>query len=165
VEKVATEYEPQLSGEDPTRVYIVNLDGRRIGMTQTYRWADNEPEANEIGALPGEAGIDYFIGELDLIGQGVGAIVLARFLREIVFADADVTGVRVPIDIENRRSWRCLEKLGFERGEAIPRHGGEVQYVPSLARYQFFAQDGRAAISFSPTEVFRDINPQSGGAG
>lgn len=134
LEEVAVEYEPRLSGEDPTRVYIVSLADRQIGMTQTYQWADNEPESTEIGALPGEAGIDYFIGERDLLGQGIGALMLDCFLRQIVFADADVTGVRVPIDIENERSWRCLQKLGFERGEPLPRHGGEVQYVPCLAR-------------------------------
>jgi aminoglycoside 6'-N-acetyltransferase len=134
LEEVAAEYEPQLSREDSTRIYVVNLDGRQIGMTQTYLWAHNEPEATEIGALPGEAGIDYFIGEPDLLGQGVGALMLGCFLKQIVFADPTVTGVRVPIDIRNERSWRCLQKLGFERGEPLPRHGGEVQYVPRLAR-------------------------------
>jgi len=132
--QVAAEYEPQLSGADPTRVYIVRLGDRQIGMTQTYLWADNEPEATEIGALPGEAGIDYFIGEPELVGQALGAAMLDRFLKQIVFADPGVTGVRVPIDSQNERSWRCLQKLGFERGELLPRHGGEVQYVPYLAR-------------------------------
>jgi aminoglycoside 6'-N-acetyltransferase len=131
---VAAEYEPQLSGEDPTQIYIVSLAGRQIGMTQTYRWANNEQEATEIGALPGEAGMDYFIGEPDLVGQGIGALMLGSFLEQIVFADPEVTGVCVPIDVRNERSWRCLQKLGFERGEPLPRHGGEVQYVPRLAR-------------------------------
>jgi len=134
LEKLAAEYEPQLSGEDPTRVYIVSLAGRQIGMAQTYRWADNEPEATEIGALPGEAGIDYLIGEPELIGRGIGPVMLECFLRQVVFADTGVTGVSVPIDVKNTRSWRCLEKLGFQRGEALPRHGGEVQYVPRLRR-------------------------------
>jgi aminoglycoside 6'-N-acetyltransferase len=138
LEAVQVEYAGRLSGADPTHCYIVRLDGRPVGMVQTYQWdqPDNTQESAEIGALPGEAGVDYFIGEPDLIGRGLGPLILTRFLDEIVFADPDVTGVRVPIDMNNVRSWRCLEKLGFDRGDAVPRHGGEVQYIPALRRAQ-----------------------------
>jgi RimJ/RimL family protein N-acetyltransferase len=33
----------------------------------------------------------------------------------MVSSDHDVSGVRVDVDVENERSWRCLERLGFER--------------------------------------------------
>ncbi len=138
LEQVEVEYSDRLSGVDPTRCYIAQIDGRPVGMVQTYQWdrPDNTQEAAEIGALPGEAGIDYFIGEPDLIGRGIGPLILSGFLDGIVFADPDVTGVRVPIDMNNVASWRSLEKLGFDRGGLVPRHGGEVQYIPALRRDQ-----------------------------
>jgi aminoglycoside 6'-N-acetyltransferase len=136
LEQVRDQYARLVAHADATRCYIVSLDARRVGMVQAYPWSDNPGEAAEIGALPGEAGIDYFIGEADLIGRGVGRLVLGRFLDEVVFSDPEVSGVRVPIDVDNIRSWRCLEKLGFSRGEPLPRHGGEVQYIPVLRRDQ-----------------------------
>jgi len=97
------------------RRFIVLLDGRPIGMVQFYRWSD-EPEAGTvIGARPGEIGVDYLIGDPSLIGVGIGPLMLSAFLRQFATGRGDVTGVRVDIAEANRRSWRCLEKLGFRR--------------------------------------------------
>jgi aminoglycoside 6'-N-acetyltransferase len=107
--------EQQYFGEDPVSAFIAELDGRPVGMVQRYRWANYPTEATAVDARPGEAGVDYFIGEPELTGQGFGRAMLSAFLSQLVFSEHDVSGVRVDVDIENKRSWRCLERLGFER--------------------------------------------------
>ena len=55
----------------------------------------------------------------ELIGGGVGSLMIGRFLNEIVLCNLDVVGVWISIHADNRRLWRCLEKFGFFRGEAM----------------------------------------------
>src|ERR1700742_935148 len=76
--EVEAEYRPGIDGVEPTWHYIAEVDGRAIGMVQWYRWSSypDEKEDGDIGVQPGEAGIDYFIGELDMIGRGVGPHVI-----------------------------------------------------------------------------------------
>jgi RimJ/RimL family protein N-acetyltransferase len=131
------EYRPMITGEDYTRVYIASADAHPVAMLQTYLWV-HEPEWSElIGALPGEAGIDYFIGEPLLTGRGLGPQLVGRFLEEVVFADLSVTGVRTDVNIANPRSWRLLEKLGFTRGPVITRANGGRIYAPHIERAAF----------------------------
>jgi aminoglycoside 6'-N-acetyltransferase len=129
------EYGPPIRCEGPTRCFIVHVDGRAIGMVQTYRWADYRAAAENIGAEPGEVGIDYLIGEPALIGTGIGPIVLARFLADLIWTEPRALGVRTIVAVANRRSWRCLEKLDFTRSEAR-EIAGEVgpQYILRLRR-------------------------------
>jgi aminoglycoside 6'-N-acetyltransferase len=68
-----------------------------------------------IGAEPDEAGLDYLIGDPDLIGRGLGQEMLRSFIADVVLADPSIKGVRTNVSVANRRSWRCLEKLGFTR--------------------------------------------------
>ena len=113
-----------LDEREPVRRYLALLDGRPIGFLQSYRWADHPAEAAAVAAEPGEVGLDYLIGELELVGQGVGPAMLAAFLDQLAFADQAVTGVRVDVSPGNRRSWRCLQKVGFHRvGPAGPMPG------------------------------------------
>jgi aminoglycoside 6'-N-acetyltransferase len=134
--EVTAEYQPGIDGDEPTWHYIVRLDGRAIGMIQWYLWSSypDEREDGDIGVQPGEAGVDYLIGEPDCIGLGIGPLLIRQFLETVVFADPSVLGVRTSVDAENRRSWRCLEKLGFTVGPAMPHPKGNLQYVPTLTR-------------------------------
>lgn len=109
------ELEQEYFGEEPVTAFIAQLDGRPVGMVQRYRWTDYPAEAAAVDARPGEVGIDYFIGEPDLTGRGFGRAMVSAFLSQMVFSDRDVNGVRIDVDVENERSWRCLERLGFER--------------------------------------------------
>jgi aminoglycoside 6'-N-acetyltransferase len=138
LEQVHAEYLPAIEGREPTWHHIALLGERPVAMVQWYLWSSYpEPgEDGDIGIQPGEAGIDYFIGESDLIGSGLGPQLLEQFLLGLVFADPRVTAVRTSVNAENRRSWRALEKIGFERGEPIPHPDGHLQYVPVLRRDQ-----------------------------
>jgi aminoglycoside 6'-N-acetyltransferase len=112
-EAVRAHYEPRIAGVEPVLCRLVSWDGEPCGMFQHYRWASFPAEAARIGARPGEAGIDYLIGEPALTGRGLGPVMLGAFLEREVLADPGVTGVRVDVAAENHRSRRVLEKLGF----------------------------------------------------
>jgi aminoglycoside 6'-N-acetyltransferase len=124
--------------DQPVDRFIALLDGSPVGLVQCYRWSDFPDEAQAVEAREGELGIDYLLGEADLIGRGVGPAMLKAFLSHVVLHDG-VTGVRVDVAEANQRSWRCLEKLGFERaangvtvaGEPGPHY---VYVLPELAR-------------------------------
>jgi aminoglycoside 6'-N-acetyltransferase len=135
LQEVRAQYLPGIRGDDPTWHHIVRLAERPIGLVQWYFWSDYPGgEDGEIGARSDEAGVDYFIGEAELLGQGLGPRMLNQFLEQVVFADPRVRGIRTTIHADNRRSWRCLEKLGFERSEPLPHPKGNQQYVMTLAR-------------------------------
>lgn len=116
--------------DEPVDRFVALLDGRPVGLVQCYRWSDFPDGARVVGAGEGELGIDYLLGEPELIGRGLGPAMLSAFLSQVALTAEDVNGVRVDVAEANRRSWRCLEKLGFERvasgvtvaGEPGPHH-------------------------------------------
>jgi uridine kinase len=135
--------------DDGTRRFVAELDGRPIAMIQFYPWSNEPPEAEQIGAQPGEFGIDYLIGEPDLIGRGIGPAMLNAFLAENTSGRGDVTGVRVDIHEDNRRSWRTLEKLGFVRARSGHRwpdiDGPHYVYVRATDSSGAAVRDGDVA--------------------
>jgi uridine kinase/RimJ/RimL family protein N-acetyltransferase len=97
------------------RRFIASLGGRPIGLVQIYRWSDFFENATAVGGRAGEVGIDYLVGEADLLGCGVGPAMIDAFLGRQTSGRGDRMGVRVDVSEENERSWRCLEKVGFRR--------------------------------------------------
>lgn len=95
--------------------FIALLDRRPVGMVQSYLWESFPEEARGVGARPGELGIDYLLGEAAAVGRGVGPEMLQAFLARARTETVGLTGVRVDVAEANRRSWRCLEKVGFVR--------------------------------------------------
>ena len=57
--------------------------------------------------------MDLFLGEPDLVGRGLGALVLRRFAEDVVFARTDAVAVVSDPPSTNRRSVRAFEKAGF----------------------------------------------------
>jgi RimJ/RimL family protein N-acetyltransferase len=117
-EQVESHYGPALDGDEPTDHYLIVLDGRPIGMIQTYLAADYADEW-PIGAEPGIAGVDIVIGEEELTGQGLGPRVLRTFVDEIVFADPSVVACVAGPDVRNARSIRAFENAGFRRTRVV----------------------------------------------
>ena len=60
---------------------------------------------------------------------------LEAFLAQVALRGGGVGSVRVDVAEANRRSWRCLEKLGFERVASGVTIAGEPgpHYVYRLA--------------------------------
>jgi aminoglycoside 6'-N-acetyltransferase len=115
---VEAAYGPAIDGADPTELLIAELDGRPIGMLQRYLIADNPDYGHALeaaGAPRPAAGLDYLIGDPDLTGRGLGPSIIAEGSAGAWPAYPDVVAIVVTVQIENRRSWRALEKAGYRR--------------------------------------------------
>lgn len=98
------------TGERFVDYYAIVVDGRAAGVIETYLVADH-PEWDEVVQVgPDAAGVDLFIGELDLVGRGLGAEVLRAFVREVVFARPETTAAVATVEEANSRSWRAFER-------------------------------------------------------
>ena len=78
--------EDALAGVDATEYYLIVLDGRPVGLIQTYLVSDNPEWEEVVGPGEGLAGVDLLIGEEDATGRGLGPRALEQFVREVVFA-------------------------------------------------------------------------------
>jgi aminoglycoside 6'-N-acetyltransferase len=122
-EQIVEHYLPAIEGREPTDHYLIVLDGRPIGMIQTYLVSDYPEWARLIDEGDGVAGVDLLIGEEDLIGRGIGPRVLSTFAREVVFAQPGTTACVATVEEANRGSWRAFEKAGFHRVRVVEEDG------------------------------------------
>jgi RimJ/RimL family protein N-acetyltransferase len=111
--EVAGYRENIVDGQDlATHLLTVSVDGAPVGWCQWYRWADYPPEAEAMEALPGEAGIDYAIGDPAHTGHGAGTELIAALVAE-VRRHHPGAGILTDPDARNIASRRVLEKNGF----------------------------------------------------
>jgi aminoglycoside 6'-N-acetyltransferase len=120
-EALERDFGAAIDGREPTEMLVAMLDGRPFGLLQRYPIAAYPEYVEELSGLvavpPGAISIDYLVGEPDLRARGVGTAMIAAAVAHV---PADVI---VPVAAGNRRSWRALEKAGFERvaeGELPP---------------------------------------------
>jgi aminoglycoside 6'-N-acetyltransferase len=67
--------------------------------------------------------MDYFVGEPDMRGRGIGAGMIAALVARTWPAYPDAGEIIVPVAAGNAASWRALERAGFVRigeGELEP---------------------------------------------
>lgn len=133
LEAVDAHYGPSVDGGDPTRLWVIELNGRSVGFVQDYRVGDN-PDYAILTAQPDAIGFDYAIADPSWIGRGVGTRLLWMFLRDVVrphYPEAP-TFFAAP-DHRNLASLRMLDKLGFTRGLWFdePQADGRVDTVVS----------------------------------
>jgi aminoglycoside 6'-N-acetyltransferase len=118
VDAVRERYRPAVQGTDPTDLYVVVLDGRDIGMIQSYRLAAHPEWASILErtghSFPTGASIDYLIGDQSLTGRGVGSAMVEAFSTQVFDTYGDVTCIVVSPQAANRASCRILEKAGYQ---------------------------------------------------
>lgn len=124
-------YGPGIDGTEPTRHWVVEVNGRSVGFVQDYLVGDH-PEYALLTAQPEAVGFDYAIGDPSWVGRGVGTRVLWQYLRDVVrphYPDAS-TYFAAP-DHRNLASLRVLDKLGFKQGLWFdePQPSGRVDTV------------------------------------
>ena len=92
---------------------LIRMDGRPIGVMQSYR-VDSYPDyVAELGELAEPAfSLDLFIGELDLIGKGVGPELLRAFLP-VAFERYQLDYCVIGPARSNVAAIRAYEKIGF----------------------------------------------------
>jgi aminoglycoside 6'-N-acetyltransferase len=112
---VTARYGPRIDGMEPTRMWVVEVNGRSVGFCQDYRLRDH-PEFAALTPDPEAVGVDYAIGEPHLVGEGVGAAMLWAWLGSALRRYRGVTTYFAAPDHRNHASLRVLEKVGFEQG-------------------------------------------------
>jgi RimJ/RimL family protein N-acetyltransferase len=126
-EETENHYLPTIEGAEPTQHYLALLDGEPLGMIQTYLVSDYPDFAALVEEGEGTAGLDLFIGDEDLTGQGLGTEMIVRFLDEIVFARPETTACIADPDLKNTASLRAFEKAGFSAvRELVDPEDGQV---------------------------------------
>ena len=100
--------------KNPTHAFVVALDDTPIGYIQYYNKHDFPLEQGcAIAELPAScAGLDWYIGDIEFIGKGIGSKALSLFLEHYVFPYFD--SVFVDPDTTNRAAIRVYEKVGFK---------------------------------------------------
>lgn len=130
-EQVAAHYGPAIRGEEPTRLWIWEVNGRSVGLGQDYRIADH-PEFALLCGRPDAVGFDYLVGEVAFTGRGLGTSLLWVYLRDIVAPSySDCGELFAAPDHRNLASRRVLAKLGAVEGLWFdePQSGGGVSTV------------------------------------
>lgn len=115
---VTSRYLPMIEGPDRTEGFIILFDGLPIGYIQRYRFAD-EPEWRRTVAAAVDTsdavGIDYLIGEVAMVGRGIGSEAIRTFLAGLWDSYAHAAVVVVAVQQLNLASWHALENAGFHR--------------------------------------------------
>ena len=103
------------------RLWIVSLDGRPFAYIQDY-----DPHAwpgHHFADLPPRSrGIDQFIGEPGLIGQGHGTAFIRAHVERLFAEGAPAIGTDP--DPDNARAIRAYEKAGFVAGREADTEWG-----------------------------------------
>jgi aminoglycoside 6'-N-acetyltransferase len=113
LDAVTAKYDEELA-DDGVEHYVIEVDGRAVGMIQTYLLAASPEYAREIGEpVAGAAGVDLLIGDAAQVGHGLGPRVIDEFVRTRVFARPGIDRCVAGPDVRNTRSIRAFEKAGF----------------------------------------------------
>jgi aminoglycoside 6'-N-acetyltransferase len=114
-EQVEARYGPRIDGLSPTRMWVVEANGRSVGFIQDYRIGDY-PEYALLGPDPEAIGIDYAIGDPAWVGRGLGVRLVWAWLLLARDRFPGVTTYFAAPDHRNLASRRILAKAGFTEG-------------------------------------------------
>lgn len=130
IERVTTTYGPRVDGLTPTRMWVVEVNGRSVGFVQDYRIREH-PDFALLTPNPDAVGLDYAIGEPEWAGRGLGARLLWSWVVGAARRFPDADEFFAAPDHRNAASLRVLDKVGFVRGTWFdePTSGGSVATV------------------------------------
>lgn len=115
LETVTEKYGPDIDGTTPTRMWVVEVNGRSVGFVQDYRLRDY-PEFALLTPDPEAVGVDYAIGEPAWVGKGIGVRMLWAWAQSARRRFPDVSAYFAAPDHRNASSLRALDKAGFTQG-------------------------------------------------
>ena len=100
--------------------FVVATDGKPFAYLQCYRLSDWN---TGFGAQPaGTRGLDQFIGEPDMVGQGHGSAFISTFTQQLL--SAGTPRVVIDPDPENGRAISAYEKAGFIKDRLVDTPDG-----------------------------------------
>lgn len=116
LETVRARYLPRLTGEDPTRMWVVEANGRSVGFVQDYRVGDH-PSYALVTSDHTAVGVDFALGEPAWVGRGLGKRMLWAWLTgPLREGYPDSTRAFSAPDHRNLPSLRALQRVGFVEG-------------------------------------------------
>jgi RimJ/RimL family protein N-acetyltransferase len=120
-------YLPRITGDEPTRMFVVEANGRSVGMLQDYLISDH-PEFAVLTPDPEAVGVDYLIGEPTWLGRGVGTGMLRRWFDVAHAGYPSAATCFAAPDHRNVASRRLLLRVGFSEGTWFdePQRDGSV---------------------------------------
>ena len=114
LELIEKKYRCYIAGSNLIKAYIICMENKPIGYIQYYDKHDFPREHDYAIELPEScAAIDWYIGEPDFIGRGIGTRALTLFLDTHVLTNFD--NVFVDPDTPNIFAIRSYEKAGFKK--------------------------------------------------
>lgn len=115
----------------PIHAFIIEVQSQPIGFIQYYDAYDFPREDGIILPKLSDklAALDFYIGEPEFIGKGLGPLILDTFLKDHVKPLFNACFVNP--DCANERAIRTYEKAGFQRVDS-PLQGGAVWMVKIL---------------------------------
>ncbi len=129
-EQIRQMYAERVDGLTPTRMWVVEVNGRSVGFVQDYRVGDY-PDYAVLAPDPDAIGVDYAIGADEWRGRGLGAAILWTWMLAARRRLPDATAYFAAPDHRNRASLRILAKAGFQPGTWFdqPQADGSVHTV------------------------------------
>ena len=140
---IEADYGPNVDGTEPSEVFIVEHEGRAIGLAQRYfvhAYPQYVRELEPLLPVPeGTCSIDYLVGEAADTQRGLGTELIREFSAKLFRDWPQASCILVPVHQENRASWRVLERNGYARvvaGELTPDNpvDSREHFVYVLAR-------------------------------
>lgn len=126
-EALEEDFGDAIDGKEAGEDWIIDLDGAPLGLIQYSRFVDYPEYLEEMADVypvgVGAASIDYFVGDLGRVGNGIGTAMIVDFVGFVWAHDPSTTHLVVPVNSANERSWRALLRAGFRlvaRGEMEP---------------------------------------------
>ncbi|WP_218025880.1 GNAT family N-acetyltransferase [Nocardia miyunensis] len=118
-EAVERDFGPCMRGEEPGEDLLIFADAEPIGLIQRCRLTDFPEYLEDLVKLitvPTEAAsLDYFIGDPERVGRGLGSAMIRAMIAATWLEYPLADRIIVPVAAANRPSWRALEKAGMRR--------------------------------------------------
>ena len=130
LEQIREMYAERVDGRSPTRMWMVEVNGRSVGFVQDYVLRDY-PDYAVLTPDPDAVGVDYAIGADEWRGRGLGPALLWMWMRQTRELRPGATTYFAAPDHRNRASLRILVKAGFDPGTWFddPQADGSVHTV------------------------------------
>lgn len=118
-EEVLEKLKPYILSEKPVIGFMILMNQQPIGYIQYYKVKDypwiNQDLSEDI--IEHAAGMDFFIGEKQFIGKGLGSHIIKKFLDVMIWPQFQYC--MVDPDVNNTAAIRCYEKLHFKEHALI----------------------------------------------
>ena len=140
---ITARFMPVIDGSEPTRGFLIVIDGQPAGYIQAYAIGDHPDYQRQVDVDPRAVATDLFIGDAACRNRGWGAVVLAAFLDRVVFGEMGAALAMIAPDTANARAVRAYARAGFRWVKTVPvvdeEHPGNTgdEYVMLLRRGAF----------------------------